>query len=326
MSSFAEFNPIADTTRVIKFVRFDNNFRLTIGKDTSGTVTYHYFNFTGIPNNYQYRPTSQHADAEFIEFAQLVKEGNDESLTVRIKMYYNENDNTLEDHQIPQAWSYADTINKDNYKPGTFFTGTQTIPVVIWRTLDPSVQVPATSSNTAAAPSVFSGLRTFQILGSATARQEYLRTKLSNIVFGDLFFTLNEDSSPTASTHKAIIRFYENLTRLISIPANLDNERKFNMLNGIINLDVYDVSTYLNFGTINRSNYLGNNNRSNWLAILLGGITAAAPYTYSSPSSNTRHGWQPFFQSNISGLNIVTTGIPSIITDRKSGWLNWLRS
>ena len=193
MATFVEFNPQSGTDNpsnlVTRLVRLDNDFKLTLGIDTAGTMAYHYFSFSGIPDEYNYVPSQAEITANSalsnIDFVQLVKDGTDESLTIRVKMFYNASDNTLEDHEIPQPWTYGQLINKDNYKPGTLldtltqdFSGNKT--VTIWNTLAQGV-TPPTNPDTATAPTVFSN-RLFARLGDVDTRREYLKSKIQGII------------------------------------------------------------------------------------------------------------------------------------------------
>ena len=227
MATFVEFNPQSGTDNpsnlVTRLVRLDNDFKLTLGIDTAGTMAYHYFSFSGIPDEYNYVPSQAEITANAalsnIDFVQLVKDGTDESVTIRVKMFWNASDQTLEAHEKPQAWTYGQLINKDNYQPGTLldtltqdFSGNKT--VTIWNTLAQGV-TPPTNPDTATAPTVFSN-RLFTRLGDVNTRRDHLKNKIQGIIEDPMLpFIMSGSSRPPIVAQTDNI----NISIRINIPA-----------------------------------------------------------------------------------------------------------
>ena len=329
MSTFIEISPESSTNKITQYVRIDNDFQLTLGVNTAGTLAYHYFNFQGIPDDYTYRPDP--AD-ESLEFAQLVKDGDAESLTIRIKMFYNASDDTLEPHEIPRAWTYGRPIDKDHYQPGELLDSlSQDFPVIIWNTLaDGATQPVAHTANPATAPTFE---RQYARLGTVAERRNYLKRELRRVVEDPMLPFIMAGSSVGAIREKSMagggtaiddreqarrrqgFAFrLEMLTRAVSVNSNLGTEAKFNLLDGEIGLDSGNV-----FGrmALTLNNDIGaQTQRSNWSFRRFGSVAASSPFAYTAPTHPTA--WPSTADTTID----IGSNVPSEVTEN---WIQWLR-
>lgn len=337
MSAFVKFVPTVSTTKVTQLVRIDNDFALTVGVNVGGTVTYSFYNHQGMPDDYTYRPNP--ADDNLVE-AQLAKDGTDETLVTTIKMFYDENDDTLEPEQIPQPWIYGVAIDKNNYLPGNLpDTVNQSFPLVIFDNV-PDGENYSTQVNNATVPAVL-GNRLYTRLGTVAARRLYLANKIDGILSNpDLRWLLDGGMMPvisqrsltntdtelpfhvTFSQAQRVQGFWfwlETIARAISIDANLQDpadEPKFNLLNGELSLDIVQligkIPTTLNGDIANQAS------RPGWTFRRFGSVAASSPYAYTVPS---------FAQSQLSTTADSTINIgssaPSTVT---TNWKAWLRS
>ena len=339
MSTFVEFSPETSSNKITRFVRLDNDFKLTVGVDTSGTVSYSYFNLTNIPSEHNHIPSPPD---DILEFAQLVKDGTDESLTIRIKMFYNGSDDTLEPYQIPRAWTYGNPITATNYEPGVLLDNlTQNFSggngIVIWNTLGKDVTPPTVASNTATAPSF---LRKYAYLGSLAERRDYLKglilqqiehPNMNQWLAEGLFGALDSGTSELDNRrHIQTLSYYpEMLTRAISIDSNLDNEQKFNLLEGMAKLSLGDIisqNNTTNNATIDLVKKISSSNgsgqtaaittdRDSWTFIFIGDVHASSPHEYM------RSSWDLSTTSSV--VTITMVGSTTTIT---TTWQDWLRS
>lgn len=314
MSTFIEFEPINDSEKVSVYVRIDNDFAFTVVYREAGVLHTTYYNVQGIPDDYLYEPDPP--DENLVQ-AQLVKDGAGESLIVKIKMFYNASDNTLEPHEIPRAWVYGEEINKDHYLPGTLVESiSQSFPDVIWSRLTPSETEPVANSQAAVRFD-----RRYDRLGTLSERRTILKHRLRDIVFSNSMpmwmigaFDINHQQS--------FGHWLEMMARTISIDGNFDSEAKFNLLYGDLHLDPYELASKMsNTGIIGSSGALNSNTRSAWTGyVRFGSVASGSPFTYTAPTGTTWTG----STSNVAGLTL--TGVPSVISENNGrGWLEWLR-
>lgn len=329
MSTFIEISPESSTTKITQYIRIDNDFSITIGVNTSGTLAYHYFKFTGIPDDYTYRPDP--AD-DNLEYAQIVKDGADESLTIRIKVFYNAADDTLEPHEIPRAWTYGRPIDKDHYLPGELLeTLNQTFPVIIWNTLADGATQPVAHTANPATALTFD--RRYARLGTVAERRVYLKRGLRGIIEDPMlpFIMAGTSANPivaksTQTTVREIIDDREHarrqqgftfrlemLVRAISVDANLNTEAKFNLLNGEIELDSRNV--FMRQATTLNADIANQMPRSGWRFRPFGSVASSSPFAYTAPTHPTA--WPTTHETSID----VGSAVPSVVTDN---WLTWL--
>ena len=337
MSTFIEITPVESTTKISQYVRIDNDFEITVGVNTGGTLAYSYYDFSGIPSDYVYRPDPADDNVEFVQIVKDQLAGTAiESLTIRIKMFYNASDDTLEPHEIPRAWTYGRPIDKDHYQPGVFIdTLSQTFPIEIWDTrADGATQPVAHTANPATAPTFG---RLYARLGTVAARRDDLKTKLRGIVDDPMlpFIVMGSSLNPivsrtsTVSTtsptllddreHAKRMQGFafrtEMLARAISVDANLNTEAKFNLLNGEIGLPSANVFMRLS-NTLN-ADIANQMPRAGWRFRPFGSVASIAPFTYTAPTHPTA--WPTTHDSSID----VGSGVASEITE---DWIGWLRS
>ena len=103
----------------------------------------------------------------------------------------------------------------------------------------------------------------------------------------------------------------EMLTRVISIDANLENEQKFNLLDGECGLNAGEV-IHRSIGSLGGNVY--NSDRARWNYTRLGSVSSSSPYTYTPPRIGN---YRPTSDSTI------TIGTDTLTSEN---WLDWLRS
>ena len=331
MSSFVQIDPMPHASWVTRVVRLDGDFTLSVAVDKGGTVSYNYYNVQGIPDDYTYKPDPVD---ENLEEAVISKEGTNESVVFRVKVYYNASDETLEDHQIPRAWTYGATIDKDNYLPGSLPDSiSQTFPVTIWNTLKPGQNPPST--NTASAIS-FDTL--YDRLGSAAARKRDLANKVIGIINNpDLEWLLDGGMMPAISGQRTSTQevititfdrsqrvqgfwfWLETIARAISLDSNLEGtngERNFNLLDGELSLDLLQL-----IGKIPTSlpgDIANVMPRTGWHFRKFGDVASSSPYAYTVPSYNVS-----IMPTTQDATIDIGSSVPSEVT---TNWRAWLRS
>ena len=336
MSSYIEMEPVAHATKTTPYVRIDNDFGITVVINDNGTLTTHYYNLQGIPDEFNYRPNPP--DDVLVE-ARIAKEGTEESIVFRVNMFFNDNDDTLEDWEIPHAWIYNSAVDKDNYLPAELpATVDQVFPIVIWNQLTSQQTAPA--ANTVSATTFDS---TYTNLGNVTERRKYLKDKLRGktddpmlpfLAMGSSLnpivqktTTIRLDSSPAGDSFSVIedkeharrqqgfTYRLEMLARAISINSNLETESKFNLLQGEIELNSGHV-----IGRMPASlagDIANQHPRSGWTFHRLGSVASLSPWKYTAPTSQTS--WPSTADTTID----IGSGAPSQVTE---DWLAWVRS
>ena len=328
MSTFIEFEPTNDSEKVSVFVRIDNDFAFTVVYREAGVLHTTYYNVQGIPDDYLYEPSPP--DTNLVQ-AQLVKDGAGESLNVKIKMFYNASDDTLEPHEIPRAWVYGQFIDKDHYEPGTLLdTISQTFPLVIWNRLTNTETAPVANSQTAV-----SFDRLYTRLGSLSERRLLLKNLVRGMIDNPNYLqwlaggTLSgaDDTDVNAlllhlQGFQTLSYYPEMLARAISVDANLNSERKFNLLFGMASLDLGEVmassATRLLADYVSSTAGNGATNttdRDQWTFMRIGQAAATSPFAYARSNYN--------MTAETGGSRLITmNGSSSIGTD----WQAWLRS
>lgn len=317
MSSYVEMEPVAHATKTTPYVRIDNDFGITVVINDNGTLTTHYYNLQGIPDEFNYFPSP--ADDVLIE-ARIAKEGTDESIVFRVNMFYDDNDDTLEDWQIPHAWIYSAVIDKDNYLPGTLPDSVnQVFPIVLWNQLTPQQTAPG--ANTVSA-TIFD--RRYALFGSlAKRRNEIKRLILAQLrhpnypqwLAGGTLSPRDDTDVNLLLTHVQSLQnlsyYPEMLTRAISVDANLNSERKFNLLHGMASLNLGELISNSTTRLLPHSLVNNSDSRNNWAFQRIGAAAATSPFAY------TRTDW-----TYAADTSIVMTGSASIGDD----WQAWLQT
>ena len=339
MSTFIEISPESSTNKITEYIRIDNDFQLTLGVSVDGTLAYHYFNFTGIPDDFTYRPDP--AD-DNLEFAQLVKDGDAESLTIRIKVFYNAADDTLEQHQIPRAWTYGRPIDKDHYLPGELLdTLSQDFPVIIWNTLEDGATQPVAHTANPATTLTFG--RQFARLGTVAERRTYLKRKLLARVEDPMLpfimagtstnpivqstTTLTRGESSSAPINFSVVDMKEHarrqqgfayrlemLARAVSIDSNLEDEAKFNLLDGEVSLENSDV--FMRLQPSLNGDIANQAPRTGWRFRRFGSVAASAPFAYTAPTDPTM--WATTHDTSIDIGSGAAQGVAT-------NWILWIR-
>ena len=333
MSSYIEMEPVASATKLTPYVRIDNDFGITVVINENGTLTTHYYNLQGIPDEFNYKPNPP--DDVLVE-ARIAKEGADESIVFRVNMFFDDNDDSLEDWQVPHAWIYSEPIDKDNYLPGELpETVSQSFPVVIWNQLTPQQTAPG--ANTASA-TVFE--RTYANLETLDRRRDYLKEKLrihvespmlrfvmAGSTLNPIVHTTTEIVQPgTSNVNITVVKelarrqqgfsfWLETLARAISVDSNLQTEQKFNLLNGELGLSIGNV--FKNMPLSLNGDIADQHPRSGWDFRRFGSVASSTPWAYTAPTGQTS--WSTTHESTID----IGSSVPDAVTD---DWVLWLRS
>lgn len=361
MSTAVQFIPEASETKITQFVRLDNDFQMTIGINTSGIITYHFYNVQGIQDDYTYRPADSLNEENLVQ-AQLAKDQGNEALTFTINMFYNNKDDSLQPYQRPQPWIYSSEVTEANYMSRVLPSSiSHSFPVTIWDTL-PNSEDPTTQTNNATVPSSITN-RLYARLGSTARRREYLKQKLRTvaedrripfILAGNYFGPISASSisiDETGSETKVVIQQkefgrqnqmfsyrLEMLTRAIAygvqddgteqdpIVSNFETEDNFNLLDGEIGLDSKEV--FMNGQREFALFVAGIMSRPGWTFYRFGSVAASSPFAYTAPTSTQIViGRNPTGQTGWPAVRDATfnlgTAVPDAVTNN---WLEWLRS
>ena len=327
MASFIEITPLAHATKVTRLVRIDNDFKVTVSVDDDGTLSHHYFNFTGIPDEFTYRPDPP--DANLLE-ARLAKDGTDEDLVTRINMFYNATDNALEAWQIPQPWIYGEPITKDAYLPGKLpELVSQSFPLVIWNTLKDTQTAPG--ANTASA---LTFERRYAQLSTIAERRTFLKNQIHTLATDEMLPLLAMGSGipvlafestrefpveyvyPFARRMQSYMYWLEMLTRAISVDTNLGTEAKFNLLAGESGLKITDIVPRLPLtlaaAIAPQAAY------TQWRFQRFGSVGSNTPWPYTAPSTDPGT-WVAVRDTAME----IGASVPAAVTEN---WFHWLRS
>ena len=115
---------------------------------------------------------------------------------------------------------------------------------------------------------------------------------------------------------QSFVIWLQMMANVISLDANLNSERKFNLLDGELGLDGYDIiskAQSATFGTAQIANAQNRNNVPGWMYHKFGDVATGTPWKYTAPSAAA---WPA-----TGDTTIVLTG--AALGDT---WLDWVRS
>ena len=337
--------PVAHSTKRTTAAGIENDGVIrTRVEDPVGTVVDKRFNFAvdGTITSAYPEGTYQEFKNEPLLSVSSEKIGSDARFIIEINEFY---DSSLTGDNVPKErflW-YPYNGNAADYLDSTAAqTFTPQNPLyVLWSSggtpASPTVALNPTNQNTKLASE-------YTRLGSVSARREYFKTKLIDIISDPMLLFIimgttlqssyvqkSTQIDPTSSLVIDIIQDLDHprrlqsfgfrlemLTRAISVDSNLNDERKFNLLDGEISLDSGTVFAKIDRGLgsliFNRSQP-----RTGWQFMRLGSVAATSPFTYTPPASNISS-WSG--TQDIATIEIQT-GVPQSVTNN---WLLWLRS
>lgn len=342
MSTFVDIKRISSKTDKTTAIRLDDDLKITVRTEKSGSHTDHQANFTGLQEGQSVDTTDP------IAWVQVSKDGDEEVAIIGVNVYHAEDEHDT----VPaegQYWYDPST----HYWPATaaqpgktlatnpeFKDTVQTFPTVIF--------------NISSAGNLISGNSVSATTISSTELVNYRRSLLKNklsmkamdpflpFIMGG--YSLNPIGpasttvplSPSADTvvtvqqdlarrQQGFTFWLEMLTRAISVDANLSSDQYFALLDGEISLNSSDV-----FKEMDRrlaEQIADATPRIGWQFRKFGDVSQAnlqSPWIYSSPTSETidetdQTGWAAEHDANIS----IGSVVPQAVTDN---WLLWLRT
>ena len=257
---------------------------------------------------------------EPLTFVSVQKLGASARFIMSTQLFYDE---TLEGAAIPQTqylW-YPYTVDEKDAPPDSDpTTATPSNPVYVYWS---SGGTPA-SPTLAFGPQAHSvGIETqWSIQGNLANRRQYLKTLILNqinhpnmpqwLAFNTVTFG-GDALDEVVDLQKVAMLSYlpEMLTRAISIDANLNTQAKFNLLEGMANINLGDMVSGINNAlVVSITNRTRSSNR--WTFYRIGNVGGAPTYTYS------RSSWTDIGTHS----DIVLTTAENIGND----WQAWLRS
>ena len=341
MATFVEIRPVEHDDKKTTFVRIDDDLRVTtrieeVGKSDDDS----FWNFTGVTEG-DYL-TGAEAGGDPIAYVNVTKLGTDARAVISVNAYYAANEATT----VPNAGIYwypwKTQVDREPFlrvakgeeepkegvpplAPDISEGQVQTFPVTIFNISDNAVPGANTAAVSFTQPSLYTRL------GSLENRRNHLKALLRNLLdhpdqniwlagvvqdYAHVDFR-NPINTYTNRIFTQQMRWVDRIILLqmwanvISINDNLNTEQKFNLINGNLSLDPYDMyfepSPSANTGVSISST---NANVSNWTFKCFGTVGSSSPWTY------TRTNW------NLNTNSIITmTGAALGNT-----WPNWVRS
>ena len=339
MSTFVEIRREVSSSKKTTACRLDDDFRITVREEETGKDPEHYqFNYSGLEEGEQLDGSDV---SDPIAWVRVGKLGTDARCNIAVKVYHaaDEADTVPEPgfYWYDTSRQYAFRGAADPTKPGgeaadpIFPDTAQTFPTTIFNisAAQELVDHPLPVGNTVAVS--FTQQRLFAKLGSIEARRSHLKTNIRAYLDNRDFplwiaGSLNEQATTTNSfltveRIQSFVWWLEMLTMAISVDGNLNDERKFNLLQGESTLDAGDViSKISNFSQGPQTERLPSADRSAWTYRRMGSVAAAAPYAYTKPTEVTRGGNKEYAATTTDAL-VTLTGY-----DVNGSWTDYLRS
>ena len=333
MSTFIEVRPEENADTKTTYARIDDDLKITTRTEKGATHTDYQFNYTGVDVGIDI------TTSEPVEYVRVTKIGDDVRATIGLKCYYLPGEAST----VPAAGTYwynpsthynpelPAEMGKTAAANPTFEGTTQTFPTIIFNTATDDSTIATT--NTATAPTI---PRLYARLGSLEARRAYLKRKLLAIVDSQEFlFTLwGRDKGLTTSTGTAdraidvinymrtiqvFVRWYKLLALTLSIDVCLNTERKFNLINGQLDLNPEDIKvgleeTFIHVPPINLAVITG------WRFEGFGTVAATEPWAFS----HTGNTYTFLNHQGVIGFNAASLS-SRLRANNGAEWLNWLR-
>lgn len=284
-------------------------------EDPVGTKTDKEFNFSSYAEG-----SFEQIDNEPVVSVSSQKLGTDARFIITVDEFYNSG---LEGDAVPKQrylWYEYNIDEKDAPADNAPQSATPSTPIyVIWSSggtpASPTLPI-ATTTQTVTLQ------RQWAKLGSLDNRRQYLRRLVVDQIehpnypqwatFNTVAFGGDALDEVVDLQKIAMLSYFpEMLARAISVDANLNTEAKFNLLEGMANLNLGEL-----VANINNAMVVAISNRTRdserWSFYRIGNVGSAAPFAY------TRGDWTHVDHST----TITMTGSSSIGTD----WQAWLRS
>ena len=342
MSTVIRLVPSAHATKRTTMVGIEDDGRIrTRVEDPVGTPTDYQFNFGALPEG-----TSGAINVEPVRTVVSEKIGTDARFVIDVTDFY---DSALTGADAPKerfVWYDYQTKAEDAPDSQLPQTATPTTPIYVLWTSAGTPASPTTafnfSSPTWTRPSLYASL------GSLAERRNFLKRGLLASIsenplwhVGTLLHSSFAVNTITSQGHVArleqkvdsindLIRFYQYvafrpkmLALTLSIDANLDNEAKFNLLDGEINkIDPNLFAALVHTRAI--AGYTPSSNITNWRFYRIGARPQATePWTWNPPGDSNSY---PGRVDNIAGISLTNANLPANLrANNGAAWITWLR-
>ena len=333
MSTIIEMVPTPHATaRTVMVGLEDDGIIITRVEDPVGTAVDKRFNGSSLGEGQVWVPTT---DADPVIEFQSEKIGADARFVIRVKQYY---DQTAVEPNIPEQrflwYAYNDTPPyPDSTTPQT---ATPDTPLYIHWSGNGTPENPTPpypkQQNPPKERTSINVSRLYGLLGTTSARREYLKAKLlakaddpnlPHIMAGNTSANIVDSpaNNDLARAQQTVSFRLEMLTKAISADINLDTEAKFNLLNGEIDIKTSDVFSKIDRDAGTAINL--NGDRTTWSFVRLGSVSddqTDPPYQYTAPLSNLAT-WTATADTTIN----VSTSVATNLNQGNLYWLTWLR-
>lgn len=345
MSTFLEVRHAVSSEKRTTFARIDDDFKVTIREEEAGKNPVHFQrNYSGVEEGEQLDGARIEAPVEYVRVSKL---DDDARCVIAVTVYHAED----EQDTVPPAGMYWYNFKTHSafgipappglqVAPDPAFPGsaTQTFPQVIFNISSASElrDHPVPTGNTV--PVSYTAQRLYRRLGTLAARREHLKSLLRGIVqhqdFALWVLNSNEEADITQdgmtgsigtalrnivnliARPQSFAIWLEMMANVISIDANLNSERKFNLLAGELELGGRDVivkAQSASFGTAQIASESVRQNVANWKFHRFGNVATGSPWAYSKPTASA---WPATEETTI-----VLTGAAL-----GEDWLSYIRS
>ena len=313
MSTFIEIRPTVHATVKTTAIRLDDDFEVTIRHEEQGKAPEHVqHNFANVKEGQQIDGTGP------IKYVRVTKLDGDARCVIAVDTYHEAD----EADTVPPAGIYwyntarqyafgaaADPTKPDGEASDPAYPGgaTQPFPTTIFNISTTLGTTAMPVGNTVTAATSYAAQRTYALLGTLAERRAHLKQMLRDIVDHPHFaiWMANADeragnldtSGPNIggtlrnivnliARPQSFVVWLEMMANVINLDANLNSERKFNLLEGELGLGGYDVFTKAQsaaFGTAQITN--GMSDRAQWRFHRFGSVATGTPWAYTKPTA-----------------------------------------
>jgi len=344
LPSFIEIRPTVHNTIRTTAIRLDDDFEVTIRQEEPRkNPTHIQRNYFGLEEGSQISGDDVETPVEYVRVTKL---DDDARCVIAVNVYHAADEadtvpaagmywyNTKTHSPFGQVADPGKMVAPDPAFPGS---ATQTFPMTIFN-ISSATELrdhPLPVGNTVAVS--FTAQRLYARLGNLEARRAHLKSSLRAIMDHPDFAIWMANSEAHAditdtsdsgigSTLQNIVNliarpqsfviWLQMMANVISLNANLNSERKFNLLVGELELGGRDVianAQSASFGTAQIARSDVRNNVAAWSFHKFGDVSVGSPWTYTKPSAAM---WP------------ATTDTTIILTGAALGdnWIGWVRS
>ena len=319
MSTIIKLVPKAHATKRTTVVQATNDGVIrTRVENPVGTDTDKSFNFSTLAEG-----DPSPAANEPVVRVDTQKIGTVASYVIEVTNFYDE---SLTGDAVPtEYFIWYDYKTKADEAPDS--ETAQTFPTTVLWTTAGTPQSPTR----ALSPTAQTVGRLYQNLGSLEARREHLKGNIRDYIDSPdwgiwMAGSLNipavvANNFVSVRTRQEFVFWLEMLARAISVDANLDTERKFNLLNGESTLSPKEIVVRAEgfvFG--GNLNTMFTYDRNNWTYRRFGTVAATTPYDYTAPTYTLSDGNPVPVRATIDSLITLSN------TTVGDSWTQWVRS